>query len=67
MKNKVLYPVYGCQSVGDIMHHLKDLPLDYSSKVNLADQLKRHFAPAQFVITFDSLTGNVESVEPLKL
>ncbi len=61
MNEKITYPTFGSQSLGDIMHEIQGFPMTLHARISLAQNLMREFKQKNFRITFDLETGKIEN------
>jgi hypothetical protein len=66
MSEKVIFPIYGCQSLSSILEHIKDLTMSFDARVALAEELRKKFKEVRFKVIFDIHTGKIESVTQLE-
>ena len=67
MSEKILYPVFGSQSITAVLDHLKNYEMTFDAKMKLAQDLMRRFSTVNFKVTFNKSTGEIEKAELLEL
>lgn len=68
MSEKVIFPVFGSQSISAVLGHINENVFDkmtFDVRYALATELMKRFKEVRFKVMFDPTTGKIESVKEL--